>query len=748
MTFWNRKRSPRHLLSSYSPSSASVPTSPGRADGGGGSCLSRPKDLRVHPSRLCQPQPRLIRQNNLRRLMEHELNALCLDAVEDASNSTSVSGSLSNRVASAAATNSTPVSRCPSELYDVPVRSASTPNVLPRPLPLPESVTRASLPRELRSGRNVFLSPEESAGGPLPSPWGDFITVDGDGGIGAAAEPTPCDSGLGRSSKEPNPTGTANIALNIPAKSVFTSEFLSLAASPVRTPRRSSGVASLVSSSGNGIPGFHVLSEPDILQNSVSASSSQASPMIVQSHVNSPVYNLATENYTRPRNHSAPASPLHRAMHSESLTTWHDRGENVNVHPLPLPPGALCSKQSALFYSCASKIDVPVVESQWKKRKLIGSGTFGNVYVATNSYSGALCAMKEVNIIPDDSRSAECLKQLEQEIKFLSQFKHLNIVQYYGSEMIEDQLYIYLEYVHPGSVNKYVQQYHGVMPERIVRNFTRHILKGLAYLHDKNIMHRDIKGANLLVDVNGVVKLADFGMAKHLNGATTCHSMKGSAFWMAPEMLQATMNKKIVYDVAVDIWSLGCTIIEMFTGNHPWSGLQEAQAMFNVLHYHPSIPENLSREGKDFLQWCFRRNPAERPTANMLLRHPFVESFQHHRLNSPVQAITDIKPNDYAFSPSNGGKPKRCLFVKRKPTSTIDNIQLPSYPENFESATSHRSAHLIPKLFSSLSPRSKFTASSAAGSSTLTQHGALSSDGRHQPYVQHRFKGKDYATSF
>ncbi|KAG6480546.1 hypothetical protein ZIOFF_057130 [Zingiber officinale] len=746
MPFWNRKRIPRNnLLSSYSPSSASAPTSPGRTDGGG-SGLGLPKDHRVHySSRRCQPQPRLIRQNNLRRLMEHELNALCLDAVEDASSSTSVSGSLSNHVASAAATSSTPVSRSrsPSELYNVPVRSASSPIVSPRPLPLPESVTRASPPRELRSGRNVFLSPEESAGGPLPR---DFSTVDGlGGGIDAAAEPTPRDSGLGRSSKELNSTGTTSngIALNIPAKSALTGDLLSPAASPVRIARRSSGVASLVSTSVNGIPGFHVLSEPEILQNSVSASSSQASPKIMQSNENSPVYGLAIKNYRRPRNHSAPASPLHRAMHSDIMTAWHDRGGNVNVHPLPLPPGA------------SSKIDGPVVASQWRKRKLIGSGTFGNVYVATNSYNGALCAMKEVNIIPDDSRSAECLKQLEQEIQFLSQFKHPNIVQYYGSEMIQNQLYIYLEYVHPGSVNKYVRQYYGVLPERIVRSFTHHILKGLAYLHDKKIMHRDIKGANLLVDVNGVVKLADFGMAKHnadfidqLNGATNCHSMKGSAFWMAPEMLQATMNKKIVYDVAVDIWSLGCTIIEMFTGNHPWSGLQEAQAMFNVLNYDPPIPETLSMEGKDFLQCCFRRNPAERPTANKLLEHPFVERFQHHSLNSPVQAITEIRPNDYTFSPSNGGKPKRCLFVKRKPTSIIDNIQLPSYPENFESATSHLSARLIPKLFSSLSPRSKFTASNAAGSSTLTQHGALSSDGKHQLYVQRRFEGKDYATSF
>ncbi|URE16938.1 hypothetical protein MUK42_10395 [Musa troglodytarum] len=330
-------------------------------------------------------------------------------------------------------------------------------------------------------------------------------------------------------------------------------------------------------------------------------------------------------------------------MFSDNSASCQENGGNISVHPLPLPPVAAPPSQSGFSHHNGTKAEALSMRSQWKKGNLIGSGTFGNVYEATNIHTGALCAMKEVNIIPDDAKSAECVKQLEQEIKFLSQFKHPNVVQYYGSETVDDRFYIYLEYVHPGSINKYVHRHCGAMTESVVRNFTHHILKGLAYLHGKDIMHRDIKGANLLVDARGVVKLADFGMAKHLSGVAGTRSLKGSPYWMAPEVMQATMNKDIGYDFAVDIWSLGCTIIEMFTGKQPWSGLEGAAAMFKVLHKNPTIPESLSNDAKDFLQCCFRRNPAERPTANMLLEHPFIQLSDHYNGHGSLQAFAGIK---------------------------------------------------------------------------------------------------------
>lgn len=354
------------------------------------------------------------------------------------------------------------------------------------------------------------------------------------------------------------------------------------------------------------------------------------------------------------RSSSGPPSPIH-PMKALETSTARCESNAVSVHRLPLPPGAaLSSPTAAAAYSHAvAKLESLPMKSQWQKGKLIGRGTFGSVYVATNRETGALCAMKEVELLHDDPKSAESIKQLEQEIKLLSNLKHSNIVQYYGSEIVEDRFYIYLEYVHPGSINKYVREHCGAITESVIRNFSRHILSGLAYLHSKKTIHRDIKGANLLVDSAGVVKLADFGMAKHLTGHEADLSLKGSPYWMAPELMQAVMQKDNSSDLAfaIDIWSLGCTIIEMFTGKPPWSEYEGAAAMFKVMRDTPPIPETLSSDGKDFLRCCFIRNPAERPTAAVLLEHRFLKNSQQPDVISSIQMYNGTNFMDKPYSP-------------------------------------------------------------------------------------------------
>lgn len=334
---------------------------------------------------------------------------------------------------------------------------------------------------------------------------------------------------------------------------------------------------------------------------------------------------------------SGAVTPLHpRAggMASESPTSWPDDGKQQS-HRLPLPPITICNSSPFSPSNSAAATSSPVPRSpgraenptspgsRWKKGKLLGRGTFGDVYVVFNSESGEMCAMKEVSLFSDDAKSKESAKQLMQEITLLSRLRHPNIVQYYGSETIDEKLHIYLEYVSGGSIHKLLQEY-GQFGELAIRSYTQQILSGLAYLHTKNTVHRDIKGANILVDPNGRVKLADFGMAKHITGQACPLSLKGTPYWMAPEVIKNSNG----CNLAVDIWSLGCTVLEMATTKPPWSQYEGVAAMFKIGNSKelPAIPDHLSDEGKDFVRQCLQRNPALRPTAAQLLEHPFVKN--------------------------------------------------------------------------------------------------------------------------
>ncbi|KAM5577773.1 mitogen-activated protein kinase kinase kinase 3 [Rosa sericea] len=348
------------------------------------------------------------------------------------------------------------------------------------------------------------------------------------------------------------------------------------------------------------------------------------------------------------RGPTSPTSPLHArlgGMSLESPTGKLDDGKSV-CHPLPLPPGSPTSpssmpnnRTSGVTESIASAL------SKWKKGRLLGRGTFGHVYVGFNSESGQMCAIKEVRLVEDQSLK-ECLKQLNQEINLLSQLSHPNIVRYHGSELGEEALSVYLEYVSGGSIHKLLQEY-GAFKEPVVQNYTRQILSGLAYLHGRNTVHRDIKGANILVDPNGEIKLADFGMAKHITNVASMLSFKGSPYWMAPEVVMNTNG----YSLAVDIWSLGCTILEMATSKPPWSQYEGVAAIFKIGNSKdmPDIPDYLSHDAKNFVRLCLQRNPSERPTASQLLDHPFIREQMTTR-SSNIKLTKDAFP--YAFDGS------------------------------------------------------------------------------------------------
>ncbi|KAH7298732.1 hypothetical protein KP509_25G056900 [Ceratopteris richardii] len=334
----------------------------------------------------------------------------------------------------------------------------------------------------------------------------------------------------------------------------------------------------------------------------------------------------------------------------DELHTAHPLPLPWSTHAVPVSPRSNTSSAERSEDSC--KVDSPLVlpgwshspsevdsiprGGRWIKGTLLGSGSFGKVYRGHHSETGDMCAIKEVEIVMDDPRSKECANQLAQEIALLSTLRHPNILHYKGSQMVDGNLYIYLELVSGGSIYRLLQEFNS-FSEPVIRRYARQILLGLEFLHARNTVHRDIKCANILVDQDGRVKLADFGMAKLIGNDTSPLSFKGSPHWMAPEVI---LQNNTGHEFAVDIWSLGCTIIEMATGKPPWHQYEGYAAMFKVMNsYEVPIPESLSPIGKNFLSLCLQRDPAKRPSATALLDHPFVQI--DTATNYPSQVVND-----------------------------------------------------------------------------------------------------------
>ncbi|KAI1006641.1 Mitogen-activated protein kinase kinae kinase [Podosphaera aphanis] len=274
-------------------------------------------------------------------------------------------------------------------------------------------------------------------------------------------------------------------------------------------------------------------------------------------------------------------------------------------------------------------------DSKWMKGALIGQGSFGSVYIALHAVTGELLAVKQVEAPSPgtnsvtDSRKKSMIDALKREISLLRDLQHPNIVQYLGASSSTDHLNIFLEYVPGGSVQTMLNSY-GVLREPLIRNFVRQIVTGLAYLHGREIIHRDIKGANILVDNKGGIKISDFGISKkmeasNLLGATGNNknrsSLQGSVFWMAPEVVKQTS-----YTLKADIWSLGCLVVEMMTGTHPHPDCSQLQAIFKIggAKVSPEIPEHASSEAQTFLKKAFEVELSKRPTAEELLVSPFL----------------------------------------------------------------------------------------------------------------------------
>ncbi|XP_010851952.1 PREDICTED: mitogen-activated protein kinase kinase kinase 19 isoform X4 [Bison bison bison] len=250
------------------------------------------------------------------------------------------------------------------------------------------------------------------------------------------------------------------------------------------------------------------------------------------------------------------------------------------------------------------------------------------VYCGLTS-QGQLIAVKQVALDTSDKlATVKEYQKLQEEVDLLKALKHVNIVAYLGTCLEENILSIFMEFVPGGSISSIINRF-GPLPEMVFCKYTEQILQGVAYLHENCVVHRDIKGNNVMLMPTGIIKLIDFGCAKRLawaglNGTHSdmLKSMHGTPYWMAPEVINESG-----YGRKSDIWSIGCTVFEMATGKPPLASMDRMAAMFYIGAHQglmPPLPDCFSENAADFVRACLTRDQHERPSAVQLLKHSFL----------------------------------------------------------------------------------------------------------------------------
>jgi len=267
----------------------------------------------------------------------------------------------------------------------------------------------------------------------------------------------------------------------------------------------------------------------------------------------------------------------------------------------------------------------------------IGKGRYGAVFEGFDLESGRVVAIKQ---LPTKGIPVDEVNSLKSEIKLLRNLQHKNIVEYVGfyEEKEDDYVNIIMEYVEGGSLAKTVNKFSS-LPESLVAFYVEQVLEGLVYLHEQGVVHRDIKGANLLNTKEGLIKLADFGVAARLDEISSRNNnpveVVGTPYWMAPEIIELSGCS-----TASDIWSVGCTVVELLTGSPPYSEYTAMSALFHIVSdEHPPLPPNISSELEDFLLLCFNKDVSSRVSAKKLLSHRWIVKFKQLAFDKSTSSL-------------------------------------------------------------------------------------------------------------
>ncbi|XP_072221087.1 TRAF2 and NCK interacting kinase a isoform X14 [Leuresthes tenuis] len=268
--------------------------------------------------------------------------------------------------------------------------------------------------------------------------------------------------------------------------------------------------------------------------------------------------------------------------------------------------------------------------------ELVGNGTYGQVYKGRHVKTGQLAAIKVMDVTGDEE------EEIKAEINMLKKYSHhRNIATYYGAFIkknppgVDDQLWLVMEFCGAGSVTDLIKNTKGnSLKEEWTAYICREILRGLTHLHQHKVIHRDIKGQNVLLTENAEVKLVDFGVSAQLDRTVgRRNTFIGTPYWMAPEVIACDENPDATYDFKSDLWSLGITAIEMAEGAPPLCDMHPMRALFLI----PRNPaprlksKKWSKKFQSFIESCLVKSHSQRPSTEQLLKHPFIRELPNER---------------------------------------------------------------------------------------------------------------------